>query len=111
MRDLILEVDSFSGGCIKNQFHKWVQLTSDREVLETVQGLHINLTDTLPISPGFQYPFGEEEEKFIIKEIDRLLDKSIIQVSHHEPGEFVSPIFVRPKSDGEGYRMILNLKN
>ena len=94
MSDLILEVDSFSGGCIKSHFHKWEKL--DQEVLETVQGLHINLTDTLPSSPGFQYSFGEEEEKFIIKEIDRLINKSIIQVPHHEADEFVSPIFVRP---------------
>ena len=33
----------------------------------------------------------------------------MIQVSLHEPGEFISPIFLRPKSD-RSYRMILNLK-
>ena len=30
--------------------------------------------------------------------------------SYHEEGEFISPIFVTPKSDG-GYRLILNLKS
>ena len=29
---------------------------------------------------------------------------------YHEEGEFISPIFVTPKSDG-GYRLILNLKS
>ena len=30
--------------------------------------------------------------------------------SYHEEGEFISPIFVTPESDG-GYRVILNLKS
>ena len=34
---------------------------------------------------------------------------TLIQRSHHEPGEFISTIFLRPKSDGS-FRMILNLK-
>lgn len=42
-------------------------------------------------------------------EIESLLKKGVVVQSHHEPGEYISPIFVTGKSDG-GYRLILNLK-
>ena len=32
------------------------------------------------------------------------------EISDHDPGEFISPIFVRPKKDGTT-RMILNLQS
>ena len=41
--------------------------------------------------------------------IESLLKKEVVVESYHEPGEYVSPIFVTEKSDG-GYRLILNLK-
>ena len=37
------------------------------------------------------------------------LDMGVIKVVDHHPNEFISPIFVVPKKNGE-YRMILNLK-
>ena len=69
MCDLMFDVSNFSGGCFYNFYDRWEQLTSDRKIVETVQGLHINLTDSLPISSGFQYPFGESEELFVSEEI------------------------------------------
>jgi hypothetical protein len=54
--------------------------------------------------------FITQEEQFITTEITRLLSKGIITKSNHEIGQYVSPIFLTPKSDG-GYRLILNLKN
>ena len=33
-------------------------------------------------------------------EIERLLKKGVIEVIQPEPGEFISPIFLIPKSDG-----------
>jgi len=42
-------------------------------------------------------------------EIDKLLLKGVLKVSSPEPGEFISPIFLRPKPDGS-HRVILNLK-
>jgi len=46
----------------------------------------------------------------VTSEINTLLEKAVIVKAHDEPGEFISPIFVRPKKDGS-HRMILNLKN
>ena len=95
---------------MKEFYSRWCDLTSDPEVLQTVKGMRINLNDELPQSSSFQYPLGPEEEEFVSGEIQRLLDKGIIEKSRHEPGEFISPIFIRPKSDGDGFRLILNLK-
>jgi len=64
-----------------------------------------HLPHTLPTSN-----FNVQEEQFITTEIAKLLSKGIITKSNHEPGEYISPIFLTPKSDGD-FRLILNLKN
>ena len=69
----------------------------------------INIASNLPIINKYQYPFNEKEDAFIESEIQNLLKEGVIRNSSHEPGEFISPIFLREKSDG-GYRLILNLK-
>jgi hypothetical protein len=51
-----------------------------------------------------------KETAIIAEEIKTLLAKEIIVQSVHEQGEFISPIFLRPKPDGS-HRMILNLKD
>ena len=95
---------SFYGGRIADFYDRWRELTSDPEILQTVQGLRITINDVLPESNNFQYPFKKSEELFVASEIERLLEKNIIAISHYEPGQLISPIFTRPKSDGEGSR-------
>ena len=109
-KELQYKVAGFSGGCIKSHYEKWAALTSDPDILETVSGLPIDTFDDIPQSTHVQYPFGEKESEFISNEINRLLEKRVIEQCEHETGELVSPIFLREKSDGEGFRMILNLK-
>ena len=46
---------------------------------------------------------------FLYVEIKNLLCKDVIKESQHEKHEYISPIFLTPKSDGS-FRMILNLK-
>ena len=53
--------------------------------------------------------FSAEEEVLISAEINRLMQKGVLKKSFPETGEFVSPIFLTPKSDGS-FRLILNLK-
>lgn len=53
--------------------------------------------------------FNQQEEQIIEIEIKKLLDMKVIEEVSFVPGQFISPIFTRPKKDGE-YRMILNLK-
>ena len=108
--DLYARVSAFTGGCIQSYYHRWEAITSDPEILETVSGLRIRLTDKIPHTRVVQYPFGVEESLFIAKEIKRLLEKQVIAKCEHEAGEFISPIFLREKTDGDGFRLILNLK-
>lgn len=103
-------VDEFTGGCISNSLDIWSNITSDTSVLNTVNGLSLEFEDELPYSSTMvQSNFNSKESLFISAEIERLLAKRIIEPTCHEEGEFISPIFVTPKSDG-GYRLILNLK-
>ena len=69
----------------------------------------INIASNPPIINKYQYPFNDKEDAFIESEIQNLLKKGVIRNSSHEPGKFISPTFLREKSDG-GYRLILNLK-
>ena len=107
--DLESKVDSFTGGCIKSFYDRWADLTSDPEILATVTGLPIDIWE-IPQSTKIQYPLGQEERKFVVHELDRLLGKGVIEKCQHEVGELISPIFILEKSDGDGFRMILNLK-
>ena len=53
--------------------------------------------------------FNKREDLIIELEIDKLLKMKVIEAVSFTPGQFISPIFTRPKKDGE-YCMILNLK-
>ena len=52
---------------------------------------------------------SKEHQEQVKIEIESLLQKGVLINSDHEPGEFISPIFTVPKSDGN-VRLILNLK-
>ena len=79
-------------------------------MLETVSGLPIALNAQLPdVKYPFLFQYNEEEKHFITHEIDKLLSKKVIGKSYNEEYQYVSPIFVRKKPDGE-FRLILNLK-
>ena len=86
-------------------------MTSDINVLDIVQHCHIEFIKGLnPINTIVpRCFFSWNEEKIIENEIRKLLDMGVIIKVNHQPDEFLSPIFIIPKKDGE-YRMILNLK-
>ena len=90
---------------------KWREITTDRILLQYVEGVRIEfINGKQPTQFAFRPSmFNIHEHPIVEKEIHTLLEKGVIQVSLHEPGEFISPIFLRPKSD-RSYRMILNLK-
>lgn len=54
--------------------------------------------------------FNRIQNAIVDNEIEALISKGVIKRSSHKPGEFISPIFLRPKPDGT-YRMILNLQD
>ena len=85
-------------------------MTSDESVLEIALDCHIDFIQ--PVTKQEKYPFqkfNKFEENIIDKEIQKLLEMGVIEEAEFVEDQFISPIFVIPKKDGE-YRMILNLK-
>ena len=100
------------GGRIEAYINKWAKLTSDNIILDAVTGYKIEFLieyhPPIQSKPVFQHKMTTEEISVIEGEIDKLYQKRVIEQSYHEHGQYISPIFIRPKKDG-GYRMILNL--
>ena len=106
-----MQISQFEGGRIRHYVEKTKALTSDKEIIQIVNGIELEF-ETQPFQKQIprQQTFSEKESALIDAEIQKLLGKQVIYESQHEDGEFISPIFLRPKKDGT-YRMILNLKS
>ena len=106
----IQQIASFEGGRIRKFSSHWQKITNDPEVLDMVSGTHIDF-QSIPVQTRTKISskFFPQECTTIQNEISNLLSKSVIVETHHDPVEFICPIFVRPKKDGTT-RMILNLQ-
>ena len=104
------QVKDFRAGRIKQFYPLWETLTSDTEVLGTVRGQRIEFTKTpLQLKAPKQKKFSLTEKSIIDNEIVKLLNKGVIELTERGPLDYLSTIFLRPKTDGT-HRMILNLK-
>ena len=101
------QIASFEGGRIRKYFSHWQEI-ADSEILDMVSGTHIKF-QSIPAQtcPKILCKFSAHECTTIQTEVSNL-KKSVIVETHHDPGAFISSIFVRPKKDGTT-RMILNL--
>lgn len=108
-----INTNDFQAGRLKLFVNEWRKLTSDKYILDAVQHCYIEFTDNRPPIQNKMSirnsKFNLKEEKIVDIEIEKLLKMNVIQEVESEINEFISPIFVRPKKNGE-YRMILNLK-
>ena len=103
--------NEFKAGRLKHYFRKWKELTSDKEILQTVLGLQLEFLGDPPVKHNSYIPqFSKEDEAATDLEIQKLLAKGVITKCEHEAGEYISPIFIRQKPDGS-CRLIRNLKN
>ena len=59
----------------------------------------INIASNLP-GNKYQYPFNDKIDAFIESEIQNLLKKGVLGNSSHEPGEFISPIYISQREKG-----------
>ena len=102
---------SFKAGKLAAHFSQWQSLTSDPEILETSSGCKIEF-DTIPSLNKVMVHavLSETQTESVDTEVSNLLRKQAIEACDHEAGEYISPIFTRPKKDGS-HRMILNLKS
>ena len=109
-QDLGAKHQTFKAAQIKARYQSWAKLTSDPDILQTVKGVKIQFeSNPDTTAQSRQRQFTAEINKAVDDEIQKLLKKEVIAESAFEPGQVISPIFVRPKKDGS-YRMILNLK-
>ena len=73
-------------------------------------GVDIQLLDEPQTGQVHQAHLPREQSQAIDVEIEELLRKGVIvPPCSHTEGEFISPIFIRPKTDNR-VRVILNLK-
>ena len=101
----------FKAGKLAAHFSQWQSLTSDPEILETVSGCKIEFHTIPSLNKVMVHAvLSETQTESVDTEVSNLLRKQAIQACDHEAGEYISPIFTRPKKDGS-HRMILNLKS
>ena len=102
------KIKAFKGGCISSKIQEWENITSDKEILKTVEGLTLDSVHELP-SQNSKVMSGQASQNVMV-EINKLVGKGVIEYTEHEKGEFISPIFFPSKSGGTR-RLILNLTN
>lgn len=96
---------------MKSFLFNWERLTSDRNILQTVNGYQIEFvgkSEPNQLREPRPYKFMSKELKAFDDEIVRLLKENVIEMTNGETGQFISNIFTRPKKDGR-YRIILDL--
>ena len=105
------KVKQFQAVCIKNHSSESASYTMDKEILGSVSDLSLEFSDNrLPhYHKRMEMRFSSKEELFLACEIKNLLQEGVRKESQHEDGEFISSIFLVPKSE-DSFEMILNLK-
>lgn len=104
------EVTEYKAGAIKNYLTVWQSMTENPWILDIIRsGLKLDFLNMPVQYKHTQSTLSKEELNIIDIEMDKLLMKEVVSLSQHEPGEFLSGLFTRPKRDGSK-RMILNLK-
>ena len=92
----------------------WEKITNDPFILQAVQGymIEFDINKFPPRSSKSSFPYKRNSEEFskINCEIKSLEQKRVIEKCVHEPGEFISRIFTRPKKNGS-VRLILDLSD
>lgn len=103
--------EQFCAGRLKDFLAEWEKITNDPVILDTVQHFHVEfLNDNPPTQDSIPIQrFNRIEVEIIDSEIQKLLSQKVITEVKFEPDQFISPIFLRAKKNGE-YRLILNLK-
>lgn len=98
------------GGRLRFFLPQWKTITQDRFILETLKGYKIRFINK-PQQTNIPSVKINSDKEFIrmSKAIEALVEKGAIQPCKDEPGQFLSPYFLRPKPDGSD-RFILNLK-
>jgi len=102
--------ENVHGGKIASYINQWIEITSDKYILDIVRGYSIEFVD-IPHQQKIPKPLQFSNSEIIMANecIETFLEKKIIEVSKNDSSEFISNIFFRPKKNGK-VRLIINLK-
>lgn len=97
-------------GRLRNFLQNWKRITSDPVVLSWINGYKIPfISSVYQNNPPKERVWTTEEFSDISKQINKLILKGIIQECLPVKDQFISRIFLIPKTDGSN-RLIINLK-
>ena len=100
---------NFRAGSIATKFTAWTDITNDKEILSDVSGVSIECTET-PVQHWLpSQKFDDHKSNRINQELNKLVEKRVIEMVEYNPQHILSSIFLTPKRDGS-YGLILNLK-
>ena len=102
--------DTFQARNTSHSLNAGKVMTSDKDILRLLKGTSIEFCEK-PIQHYLPKWVRSEREIHITSgEINRLLLKGVLEVTHHSGNKIISDILLRDKRDGS-HRMILKLKN
>jgi hypothetical protein len=98
-------------GRLKFYIKEWEAITNDETILQAVRGFRLPFT-SVPFQTKEPHciRMSESDALAVDECIGQLLITQAIEIVKDEPGQFVSTIFVVPKSDGSS-RPVINLKS
>ena len=103
----------FKRGSTANKAEEWRQITSDKWVLQTVEGAKIEIEDVSALAFNSKNKYekvcSKTEKINFRKEINKLISRGLIKPISDSENGFVSSIFLREKKENK-HRLILNLK-
>ena len=105
------EVDKFKAGTVAENLEFWKSITSDRIILQAVQGYKLEFEEEPKslFNNKIQQNFNKSDSKVLNEEIQKLLALRVILPVNFEENQILSPIFLTNNKDGTK-RLILNLK-
>lgn len=110
LRDLAEAIKGPVGGRLRGFVSVWTERIKDPWVIDLItKGLTPDLI-SIPHQDHQPEHFLSSEDKVIVtEEIQKLIEKLAMRVKNNKEG-FYNPIFVIPKKDGNGKRMILDCR-
>ena len=92
----------FQVGSIANKADEWRQITSDKWVLQTVEGAKIEIEDVSALAFNFKNKYekvwSKTEKINFRKEINRLMSRGVIKPVSDPENDFVSSTFLERKN-------------
>lgn len=102
---------SFPAGRLQLFRNSWTKITTDQTILEWIDGYRIPFSKrVMQRGPPTKQKWPKQEIELMTDQIDKLKGKAVIKEVAECKGQFLSSVFLVPKSSG-GHRLVLNLKN